>query len=144
MFIGQPPRLNRAQRRLAKRKRLAEPKLSRRFAFETYEPRILMSAALLPVHGSIAVPGQTNQYTFSLANATQIYFDSQTPSPRIDWTLQGPTGTVVSDKSFASSDANQVQGQAALSLAPGAYTLTVSGQGTATGDYAFQVLDLAN
>src|SRR5580698_1757919 len=128
MYIGQPARLNRAARRLAKRKRLAEPKLSQRFEFETFEPRILMSAALLPVHGSIEVPGQTNQYTFSLANATQIYFDSQTPSTQIDWTLQGPTGTVVADKPFANSDANQVQGQAALSLGAGTYTLTVSAQ----------------
>src|SRR5580698_1506442 len=124
MYIGQPARLNRAARRLAKRKRLAEPKLSQRFEFETFEPRILMSAALLPVHGSIDVPGQTNQYSFNLSNPAQIYFDSQTPSNQIDWSLRGPSGAVVTNQPLSASDANQVQGQAALSLAAGAYTLT--------------------
>src|ERR1700676_4244756 len=130
MIIGkQPPRPNRATRRRNKHRPAAETKLSRRFEFETYEPRILMSAALLPVHGSIDVPGQTNRYTFSLTDTSQIYFDSQTPNAsQIDWSLKGPTGTVVSKQSFANSDANQVTGQAALSLAPGAYTLTIAGQ----------------
>ena len=58
--------------------------------------------------------------------------------------MQGPAGTVVNQQPLASADANQVQGQAALSLVPGAYTLTVSAQGTTTGDYTFQLLDLAN
>ena len=31
-----------------------------------------MSAALLPVHGSIDVPGQVNKYTFSLTHSSQI------------------------------------------------------------------------
>src|ERR1700736_1075461 len=124
MNFYHPQKPNRAMRRLAKRKRTSEAPLSQRFEFESLEPRILMSAALLPVHGSIDVPGQTNRYTFSLTDAAQIYFDSQTPnSSQIDWTLQGPSGTVVSNRSFANSDANQVPGQAALSLVPGAYTL---------------------
>ena len=46
--------------------------LSQRFEFETFEPRILMAAALLPVHGSIDVPGQVNEYTFSLTHSSQI------------------------------------------------------------------------
>jgi hypothetical protein len=145
MDIGQPPSLPRALRRRSRQRLAATTALSQRFEFETFEPRILMSAALLPVHGSIDVPGQTNRYTFSLADTTQIYFDSQTPnSSQIDWALQGPTGKVVSNQSFASSDANQVAGQAALSLAPGTYTLAVSAQGTTTGAYDFQLLDLAN
>ncbi len=119
--------------------------LSQRFEFETFEPRILMSAALLPVHGSIDVPGQVNKYTFSLTDASQIYFDSQTPnSSQIDWTLQGPSGTVVSNRPFAYSDANQLSGQAAMSLPAGDYTLSVAAQGATTGAYDFQLLDLAN
>ena len=143
MDIGQPPKLNRHARRALRRRQAAEP--SRRFEFETFEPRVLMSADLLPVHGAINVPGQTNQYSFNLTDAKQIYFDSQTPnSQSIDWTLQGPSGTVVANRSFEQSDAGQVSGPAALSLPAGDYTLTVSGAGNATGAYDFQLLDLAN
>ena len=139
------PKPVRGRGRRAKRRLAAETALSHRFEFETFEPRILMSAALLPVHGSIDVPGQTNQYTFSLTSATQIYFDSQTPnSSNIDWTLQGPTGTLVSDRSFEYTDANQVNGPVAISVPAGQYTLTVSGQNNVTGAYDFQILDLAN
>ena len=129
----------------ARRRLRAGTALSQRFEFETFEPRVLMSADLLPVHGVIDVPGQTNQYTFSLTDAKQIYFDSQTPSSQIDWTLKGPSGTVVSARPFASSDANQVAAsQATLSLPAGDYTLSVAGQGNATGVYDFHLLDLAN
>ncbi len=140
------PRLNRAaRRRAAKRDKTASVALSRRLELETYEPRILMSAALLPVHGSIDAPGQTNQYTFSLTDPSQVYFDSQTPNAnQIDWTLQGPTGTVVSHRSFSASDATLPRDQAVLGLVPGTYTLTVAAQGATTGAYDFQLLDLAN
>ena len=153
MIIGKPPKPNRAMRRwttrmtrrAGKRTAAAEIALSQRLEFESFEPRILLSAALLPVHGSLEVPGQTNQYTFSLASTTQIYFDSQSSTSNlIDWSLQGPTGTVVTDQSFASSGANQATGHATLSLVPGSYTLTVAAQGTTTGNYAFQLLDIAN
>ncbi len=128
------------------RKRLAdETMLSTRFEFETLEPRVLMSADLLPVHGSIDVPGQVNTYDVSLTNPKQIYFDSQTPhSQSIDWSLTGPQGAVVTNRSFENSDAANLAGSAALSLVPGDYVLSVAGQGTATGAYDFHLLDLAN
>ena len=118
MDTGMPPKtrlLSRRSRRLA-----AETTLSRRFEFETLEPRILMSADLLPVHGVLDVPGQVNRYTFSLTDATQIYFDSQTPNANIDWTLQGPQGTVVDHRAFTQSDGFGQGGTAALSLVPAA------------------------
>src|ERR1700675_1004579 len=66
-------------RRTSRTGLLSTTALSRRFEFETLQPRIPMSAGLLPVHGSIDVPGQTARYTFSLTSPTDIYFDSQTP-----------------------------------------------------------------
>ena len=53
------------------RSKTAAQRPSRRLAFETYEPRILLSA-LLPVHGSIDAPGQTNQYSFTLNDAEPV------------------------------------------------------------------------
>jgi large repetitive protein len=124
MKIDTPQKRFKWSRRRTRRMLAGDTALSQRFEFETFEPRILMSAALLPVHGSIDVPGQVNKYTFSLTDSSQIYFDSQTPnSSQIDWTLQGPSGTVVSNRPFAYSDANQLNGQAAMTLPAGDYTL---------------------
>jgi large repetitive protein len=145
MKIDTPQKRFKWSRRRTRRMLAGDTALSQRFEFETFEPRILMSAALLPVHGSIDIPGQVNKYTFSLTDSSQIYFDSQTPnSSQIDWTLQGPSGTVVSNRPFAYSDANQLNGQAAMSLPAGDYTLSVAAQGATTGGYDFQLLDLAN
>src|SRR4051794_39740479 len=87
------------------RRRLAHTTaLSRRLDVETLEPRILLSADLLPIHGSIDVPGQTNQYTFSLTDTKQIYFDSETNNGQLNWSLDGPVGNEVSHRSFTGSD----------------------------------------
>ena len=78
-----------------------------------------MSADLLPVHGSIDVPGQTDRYTFTLADAKDIYFDSQTAHGNaINWSLSGPRGVEVPSRSFELSDASNLSGRAALSLVP--------------------------
>ena len=143
MDIGLPPRPTLRLR--SKRRLTSETILSRRLEFETLEPRVLMSADLLPFHGMLDVPGQVNQYTFNLASAQELYLDSQTPhSDAIDWTLQGPQGTVVDHQSLENTDAFRQGGTATLSLVPGDYKLSVSGQNNATGAYDFQLLNLAN
>jgi hypothetical protein len=53
------------------------------------------------VTGSITQP---TAYIFSLANATQLYFDSLTNDSSLNWSLIGPTGTLVNPRSFQSSD----------------------------------------
>ena len=90
MDIGQPPSTDRKPRR-GRRRLATSTALTRRFEFETLEPRVLMSGDLLPVHGSIDVPGQTAQYAFTVAGpgSHDLYFDSQTPhSSAINWTLE--------------------------------------------------------
>ena len=145
MDIGQPVSVRGVRGRRSRRRLANDTALSSRFEFETLEPRVLMSADLLPVHGSIDVPGQINTYQFNLATAEQVYFDSQTPhSQSINWTLTGPRGTEVTNRSFENADAANLPGTAALSLVPGDYVLSVAGQGTATGAYDFHLLDLAN
>ena len=132
------------RRRQLKRRLIQETALSRRFEFETLEPRVLMSASFLPVHGSLDAPGQVNKYSFNLATPTNLYFDTLTPqSNNIDWTLQGPQGTVVNQQSFAQSDGINKGGTATLSLVPGTYTLSVAGQNSTTGTYDFDLLNLA-
>ena len=96
MFLNKKARLSRIFQRASRTRLMASTALSHRFEFETLEPRVLMSGDLLPVHGAIDVPGQTDRYNFNVANPSEIYFDSQTPNAQaINWTLQGPRGTEV-------------------------------------------------
>ena len=119
--------------------------VSRRLFFETLEPRVLLSADVLPISGSIAVPGETDRYAFTLTKETQLLFDSQTNSFPLNWSLDGPRGNVVSSRSFSSSDPVDVfNGVAPLDLVSGSYTLSVQGLVDATGNYQFRLLDLAD
>jgi hypothetical protein len=119
--------------------------VSRRLFFETLEPRVLLSADLSPIVGSIDVPGETDQYAFSLAQKATIYFDSQTPNAGLTWSLTGPDGAKVTDRSLASSDSTGAGANSpVLGLVSGDYTLSVSGIGDVTGAYKFRLMDLAN
>lgn len=93
------------------------------------------------VEGAITTPGQTQTYTFSLATATSLYFDSLTNANLLRWSLVGPTGTLVNNRSFSSSDANSML--AALNLSAGSYSIMVSGSSDNVGTYRFRVFDLA-
>src|SRR5439155_4256584 len=83
-----------------------------------------------------------DQYTFTLGGASRLYFDSLTNSTSLTWTLAGPTGAVVSNRTLGASD-GFVLTSPLLSLAAGDYTLTVDGTGDATGAYSFRLSDLA-
>src|SRR5262249_21571210 len=93
--------------------------------------------------GSLAVPSEQDRYSFTLAAPALVSFDALTNNANLRWSLSGPGGTPVSNRSFTVSDANNLSGNPVLSLAAGAYTLTVSGTGTATGAYSFRLLDLS-
>jgi hypothetical protein len=118
--------------------------VSRRLLFETLEPRVLLSADLNPIQGSIAVPGQVEQYTFTLTQEKQILFDSETNNGQLNWSLNGPGKNVVASHSFTSSDPVDNSNVAPFDLAAGTYTLSVQGVADATGTYQFRLLDLAN
>ncbi|MBS0641193.1 MAG: LEPR-XLL domain-containing protein, partial [Proteobacteria bacterium] len=130
--------------RTLRRRLSSSTSLSRRLDIETLEPRILLSADLLPIHGAIDVPGQTNQYSFSLKDAKQIYFDAETNNGALNWSLDGPKGNEVSQRSFTGSDSAELGGTPLLSLAPGDYLLTINTNNGSTGEYDFRLLDAAN
>ena len=98
------------------------------------------------VDGAISQTGQQNLYTFTLANASQLYFDSLTNDSTFNWTLTGPRGTEINARSFQSSDADSLSlsNPPALNLIAGSYTLAVAGIGDRTGSYGFRLLDLAS
>ncbi len=93
------------------------------------------------VTGTIAAPGERDRYTFSVAQATPILFDSRTNSA-LRWTLTGPAGSIFGERTFANSDGPNYDSYA--SLPPGSYTLDVYGNVDETGGYGFLVRTLAS
>jgi hypothetical protein len=86
--------------------------------------------------------GEVDRYTFTLGGSTRIYFDSLTNNSAMLWNLAGPSGALVTSRSFNSSDA--IDGFSTMTLMAGDYTLTIDGNGDATGSYSFRLLDLAS
>src|SRR5262249_49429234 len=116
------------------------------------QPVVNTTAALTlgsTVNGNLPSPGRVDSYTFTLAAAARLYFDaltSNTANPSIgsfSWSLQGPPGTVVSQRAFTSSDSADGPGNEVLALPAGSYTLTVDASSDITGAYSFRLLDLA-
>ncbi len=116
--------------------------LSRGLFTETLEPRLLMSADLIPVVGSIDVPGETDFYTFELAEERTILFDALTPDSRFNWSLSGPGGEVQVPTAFDASDG--AQGGTLLALDAGTYRMAVDAAGDHRGDYQFRLINIAN
>ncbi|MFZ4409965.1 MAG: LamG-like jellyroll fold domain-containing protein, partial [Paracraurococcus sp.] len=96
-----------------------------------------------PVTGSIDVPGETDRYVFLLTEPKRLVFDSLTNDYSLTWSLSGPRGAEVTDRSFGYSDAFGIGGSPVLGLKAGEYTLSVDQAGDRTGAYAFRLLDLA-
>jgi hypothetical protein len=92
--------------------------------------------------GSIDVLGETDRYTFTLNQPSQLYFDALTNNSGMVWSLSGPGGVAVTNRQFTASDARFGQNPA-LNLVAGDYTLTVTGASSVTGVYQFRLSDLA-
>jgi large repetitive protein len=86
--------------------------------------------------------GQKDIYRFTLDQERRIYFDSLTDNSRLNWTLSGPRGTLVSARTLQTSDSEN--GLFLFDLPPGEYTLVIDGLTDATGAYGFRLLDLAD
>src|SRR5207248_1078137 len=52
------------------------------------------------VSDSIAVAGEQDRYIFMLSAPSLLYFDSLTNNGNLSWSLIGPAGTAVSNRSF--------------------------------------------
>ena len=97
---------------------------------DTTQPLTLGST----VNSSLAAPGEQDRYTFNLASASLLYFDALTNNGNFAWSLSGPVGTAVSNRSFTNSDGfSSSPVDPVLALPAGSYTLTVSGSGQTTG-----------
>src|SRR2546430_2323438 len=94
------------------------------------------------ITGTIGVPGERDVFTFSIDGDSRFYFDALTNVSSLQWSLSGPSGALVANRSFAGSDAQNI-GDPTVLLPAGAYTLTIQDPGGATNDYAFRFANLA-
>lgn len=87
------------------------------------------------VDGSVAA-GQQNDYTFTLAAPTTLYFDSLKSNSNLSLVVTGPLGQAFS-RGFSTSSS------APVTLAAGTYTATVKSQyDYDIGSYSFRLLDI--
>ncbi|MBI3348327.1 MAG: LamG domain-containing protein, partial [Burkholderiales bacterium] len=92
------------------------------------------------IQGTLANPGQTDRYRFTVTQPTWVALDSLTNSySAVKWSLSGPQG-VIGGANLAQSDAND--GYPVYQLQPGDYVLTLDAAGDATAPYALRLLDL--
>ncbi|MEL7496446.1 MAG: putative Ig domain-containing protein [Planctomycetota bacterium] len=91
---------------------------------------------------TIETPGDEAKFTFSIADRKLVHFDSLFNSRDVNWTLAGPSGTVVDSRRFNSSDSFTIN-DPILDLPVGDYTLTVDAVGNLTGVFDFALLDLS-
>jgi len=118
---------------------------ARPIRLEPLEPRVLLSGDVNPaqtVTGAIEVPGEVDQYGFTLPQNARIVFDSLTDDANLSWSLSGPTGQLVTNRPFDSSDYGGSAASPLLDLPVGDYTLSVNGASGATGEYTFRLIDL--
>ena len=118
--------------------------VSRRVIMDSFEPRVLLSADLMPIAGTISAPGERDSYSITVSEPAKVTFDSLTDS-QLRWRLLGSDGKEVSTSRLDRSDdgTNRTQ-PPVLDLVRGTYTLVVDGAEGQTGEYNFRLLDLAD
>src|SRR4051794_36971684 len=90
-------------------------------AVEALESRTLLAVT---INGDIRVPGEPDSLSFNYATPKRLYFDSLTNDSAMRWSLRGPTGTLVSNRPFNSSDGVSISSPI-LSVPAGSYQVDV-------------------
>ncbi|MEZ6044194.1 MAG: hypothetical protein R3C11_01140 [Planctomycetaceae bacterium] len=93
--------------------------------------------------GTLASSSQVDEYTFTLAGTTNVFFDSFTNNADFEWVLEDDSSNVIiSATSFTASDGNDVTNANLLhSLSAGDYVLKIQSTNSATGSYGFRLAD---
>src|SRR6185436_2405877 len=61
------------------------------------------------INDSVSVAGEQDIYTFNLVSSARLYFDVLSPNDsNFVWSLLGPSGTIISSRSFHSSDSHDI------------------------------------
>ena len=88
------------------------------------------------VEGEITVPGETDEFLFTISNPQTVFFNLTDGSPSLlTWLLEDPNGNVVFNHSSGLHD----EGPLALNEI-GEYRLTMDGRGSNLDIYQFQII----
>ncbi|MBN9691849.1 MAG: putative Ig domain-containing protein [Verrucomicrobia bacterium] len=104
------------------------------------------SASVRPA-ATLGQIGGADEYTFTVSGTERDFyvFDAQTSLNSLVWSLFGPEGTEVADRTFTGSDsANVGDTESVLKLAPGDYRLQVRSTLDQAPDYHFRLWRLAD
>ena len=121
---------------------LLKGSVSRRVLMETLEPRLLLSADLFPIAGTISAPGEVDSYAITLSDPARVSFDALSDS-ELSWRLNGPNNVDIST-TLDRAEGGRRSVPATAELARGTYTLSFFGRDGLTGDYAFRLNDLSD
>ena len=98
--------------------------------------------------GYVESPGVQDSFTFTAAAGQRVYFDeqaNQSCGARLWWRCVGPAGDVLFDELFAAFGPCGASDPGLRTLTNGGtYTITVYGQGDATGPYQFTAWAVTN
>ncbi|MCA9078376.1 MAG: putative Ig domain-containing protein [Planctomycetaceae bacterium] len=86
--------------------------------------------------GVLTTSSNPHTYTFTLASATELFFESVLTDGHHRWTLTDSSGDVVSDRAFDAGDL-------LVSAAADTYTLTIEATDDVASPYGFRLLDLS-
>ena len=97
------------------------------------------------VSGTLSAQAQSQTFTFSVAQTTQVLFNAPIGGPSdndpVYYQLMGPGSSYVASQSSYQSSSNS---PTFLTLEPGQYTVTVSTNSTNSAPFSFRIQDLAS
>jgi len=93
------------------------------------------------INGDLNTASQVDEFTFAVTQRGTYYFDSLTNNGTIRWSLSGPTGTVISNRTLTSTDAHN-QTNVGLDLIPGNYQIAIEASSGTPGTYGFRFQNL--
>ena len=104
-------------------------------------PQVLLGET---VSATLGATNERDRYTFTLTEATRVYFDTlstRDDSYYLRWSLSGPDGAHAGARQ-APARVRCRPGHQHLELGPGTYTLSFWGENNISGAYSFALLDL--
>ncbi|GAB5443698.1 MAG: hypothetical protein Fues2KO_40470 [Fuerstiella sp.] len=115
------------------------------FNGNTTPPALTGSALVLGAtqSGDLTAGGQVDSYQFSLSDRSLLHMDVLTNSSSFRWTLQGPRGIEVQNRSFTSTDSID-SSTSNLDLPAGDYQLDIFASSGTPGDYEFTLHNFAD
>src|SRR3546814_5760022 len=102
------------------------------------------SSYLGAIAGRLDGPGDTRSYSFTIDAPTLLAFDALHNDDRMTVTITGSEGFSVV-RNMRNGESHELGAtNPAFRAEPGEYTITVDGNGAATGAFAFRLLDLGS